>query len=92
MPKASIVRWGFVIALALVIVVRQYYTWYMPKAAEVGSGRIFGVLVNYDRTVYVTSLERVVLYASYVALAIATIGLAVAITRSRNGRRNGFSR
>lgn len=83
MAKASVVRWGFVISLSLVIVVRQYYTWYMPKAAEIGSGRVFGVLVNYDKIVYVTFFERLVLYASYAALAIATIGLAVAISRHR---------
>jgi hypothetical protein len=69
-----------------VIVVRQYYTWYMPKAVEVGAGRVFGVLVNYNKTVYVTTFERLVLYGSYALLAIATIGLAVAIARHRTTR------
>lgn len=83
MRKAPMIRWLFVVTLAVMVVVRQYFTWYMPRAAQPGSGRIVAVLVNYNKTVYVTSFERVLLYGSYVALAIATIGLAVAISRNR---------
>ena len=86
MPKGSLIRWFFAGALALMIVVRQYFTWHMPKYAQAETGRILAVLVNYNKTVYVTPLERVLLYGSYVTLALATVGLVVAISKNRTGR------
>jgi hypothetical protein len=66
------------------VVVRQYYTWYMPKSAEVSSGRIIAVGVNYGKTVYVTAFEQKALYGTYIALGFAAISAIATYIATRS--------
>jgi hypothetical protein len=64
-------------ALFSMIAVRHYYTWHMPGSAETNSGRTIAVEVNFGKTVYVDPVEQKLLYATYIALALAGIAAVV---------------
>ena len=72
-PKATIAALFCVPAFLIMVVVLQYYTWEMPQSIDTDAGRVIAILVNYGRTVYVTSIERAVLYGSYVILAVTVV-------------------
>ena len=80
-PISTVIGVLFLIALAAMIGIRQYYTWHMPSAPQVSEARVVAVSVNYGKTVYVTNRERSLLYASYVWCASMVVLLVV---RSNN--------
>lgn len=79
----------FLGALFLMMGVRQYYTWHMPEAAEIGSARSIAVQVNYGKTVFVTSIEQKILYATYVLVAVTAVTVIATYMVVGMGRQNG---
>lgn len=65
--------------------VRQYYTWHMPTAAEVSSGRTIAVQVNYGRIVYVTPIEKAILHTTYILFATLAVAAIATYILSRKG-------
>ena len=54
-------------------IVRQYFTRERPQLPDATAGRTIAVLVNYGKTVYVTAIEKKILYGSYIALGLAVV-------------------
>ena len=77
----ALIRVLCVIAFVVMVVTRQYYTWYMPGAPQPSEHRVVAVSVNYAKTVYVTNSERAYLYGTYIWCALMVLLLVV---RSNN--------
>ena len=75
----------FALSLLFMAIVRQYYTRTMPEVVDPSSGRTIAVLVNYGKTVYVTPLERGILWGSYLVLIVAVV-TAIAVYMTRTAR------
>ncbi len=84
--KQVVVGVLYLATLFLMMAVRQYYTWYMPESPEITSGKTIAVLVNYGKIVYVTPLEQIYLYASYVIIGVQFIVVVIVYIITHRGR------
>jgi hypothetical protein len=84
MKRMSLANWTAAIAFLTAVALREYFTWYRPSHADPTLNRVFGVLVNYNKTVYLTSGERLLLHFSYGALVLSVFGLIVVVSTERS--------
>jgi hypothetical protein len=60
----------FLLVFLGAVLLRQYYTRYMPESIQVEQGRIVPIDVNYNKTVYVKPSEKKELETAYVAVGV----------------------
>lgn len=80
---ARTAAWICVPAFLFAMIIRQYFTRERPSLPNPAIGRTIAVLVNYGKTVFVTSVERNILYASYIALALAVASTLILYVLSK---------
>jgi hypothetical protein len=68
----------FILSFAGMVILKQYFVFERPQSVEPQSGRIFPVLANYNKTVFVTNEEKRWLNLTYLGMVVGG-GLCIAL-------------